>query len=1058
MLTVDQQLELSNVLAAIDLAEEKGQAYRVAELNGRPVVKTAAKANIFKRAWLHRHQSGEKLLRNRLMAAVQTMKQQPIDQLLQSQIFEGASRYSFLSKGDVSVIQAQEKLLIAPARIPTPKPPAKPIKTRKVRKPLPDMSHVSYRPVSSQSTERHRWDLSKTDYHPVMASPASSVKREGWVDFTPVPIGPITEESHSEAFENDEEGLTIPYVPPTEEDFEEESVWQPKNESSEHSHNLIDFEPVTIPQRPTPKPRTKLTTKGSLELVPKEETIKPLTAREKLNEAHHDLNQKLFYGKTGSSRLNVTLADARPFLRAYYESVLVDGVDNDEYNELYDKLTEHFNVTHQKQAFKKLDLHALWLSIEQVKTTSPEAYLHCLDVCERPSSRMTVISRMVAQLMEVAHRNPPHIQGHPAEKVSLAQINFLKDVDAVDELMWQIHLEVTDEDESETTTEFNADLTDFLKKLSDDVAEYSQENEDFQALMEQLADIDPEVIENKIKAGTLPSEDELILICQCHHQILKVETSLGRTWDLGVLTDQQFWPDDDSDGYNAFMKMLHLSELETPDLQATRRKWLALTNAANPNPPKVVVEASDYKGYLLALSQFSAGANVTMLSSEHTRPPGQILRLDPITVNMLRFHLPDQFDELFGHQEEDSGMGVIRPDGFGEISADALERALRGEINSLKTAGARGLTLIEGSVEHLIRPDGHKDPYQLQIVEPLSGSPKAQVSADMLILTNQPASRLQNKFSADNSPLTPEDILAESTMALSLNPLEDTENVEQLSGNTLANDYSKKTDWGQCSWASEGINNSSLTTFNEDPLQSTVLDTPFYERFQQHITSRLNQETLPAMGVTKTNFNAIKPDSDSFKRLVTDTDHQCLKTWCLENPHHVHIEMELPAALHTFLAVCKNEMARVGTDQTTIATVLQNIHEAWFQAVADQQGGNSIGLRPEHIQSDSLAIGKLANHNSEANLHRQEQEDSTLIMTTIGDSVASSRELGFDHLTAAREQILACEALTEARVRREMSDLEDVDDEDLEEELQNDIDDFEERYNHSREFLQQKMI
>jgi flavin-dependent dehydrogenase len=84
---------------------------------------------------------------------------------------------------------------------------------------------------------------------------------------------------------------------------------------------------------------------------------------------------------------------------------------------------------------------------------------------------------------------------------------------------------------------------------------------------------------------------------------------------------------------------------------------------------EVCIEGGGPTGLMCAISQYGAGANVSLFEKRNTDYNRvQIVRLDPKTMSWLKFHLPQAYIELFPQNEqakailENEKFGIIKPE------------------------------------------------------------------------------------------------------------------------------------------------------------------------------------------------------------------------------------------------------------------------------------------------------------------------------------------------------------------------------------------------------------
>jgi hypothetical protein len=99
--------------------------------------------------------------------------------------------------------------------------------------------------------------------------------------------------------------------------------------------------------------------------------------------------------------------------------------------------------------------------------------------------------------------------------------------------------------------------------------------------------------------------------------------------------------------------------------------------------PRVAIEGGGPTGLLLALTQYEAGADVTLFEKRsELYERSQIVRLDPKWMARLKYYLGEEYYKVFS---DEGHKAIIREDGFGEIATMDLEAILNLRLIEMKS-------------------------------------------------------------------------------------------------------------------------------------------------------------------------------------------------------------------------------------------------------------------------------------------------------------------------------------------------------------------------------------
>ena len=392
---------------------------------------------------------------------------------------------------------------------------------------------------------------------------------------------------------------------------------------------------------------------------------------------------------------NVSVEDTRKVLKAYYQitMALAEGLpDNDQAHTAINDLAYHFYKTGQKYEFRDLRsaigrsvAHELRekLGKDHYKRLVCRASMshpnsHCLDAWHR--TFYPILNRGVSYARS--------IHGHRGELISAKDVALIMDSGEL--------FTSNNEDFDLTHQLFNlrrqleADalriksrtdkLPDELKTL--DLDRVEQDFKQFELLQDtstvEQQKQNPEFIELATRC-----EAHRALIAQGRAVLLDIQLNEGRRWDLKSFTKLEGYASDTNHNQQMLKKLLELDRLRGPQVDLAQLDWLIAQNLNAQKHLNVAVEGAGPTGLTLAFTQFQEGANVSVFEKRSTEcNQQQVVRLDPKWVDMLKFYLGEHFYDMFG-QDGQPSKGVIRPDGFGEIASDQLEKALNQRLAEL---------------------------------------------------------------------------------------------------------------------------------------------------------------------------------------------------------------------------------------------------------------------------------------------------------------------------------------------------------------------------------------
>ncbi len=697
---------------------------------------------------------------------------------------------------------------------------------------------------------------------------------------------------------------------------------------------------------------------------------------------------------------SVSLYDAREAIKGYYTTLLLAPERipvNSRLHQDIAKLEEHFKVTRQLDGFR----HLVNEVIEEVIHSLPERlsddeYSQLLANWSHfpDTNRDRALARVIDKTFTNVTRKEPSIHGHPRELVQEKTARF---IDAMRR-------------DPELESRFGLDrIQQLIMQLAQDKAQVTAELE---RLSDEVTRLDVEAIRERLKAGEALTREERELIAESRRVLLDIQLTAGRRWDMAMLLQPDIWIAQEEE-HEKLLKIQEIGTLRGEEVDLAQLDWLIRQHDEARTHPRVAIEGAGPAGLTLALSQFEAGANVAIFekrSTEYDRV--QVVRLDPKWLDMLKFYLGEHYYELFGAGEE--SKGIIRPDGFGEITIHRLEEALHDRLTELmgRNYDKTSETDQPLSLERMAA-------YELEEVE--SGEEGFKVRARY----NPEYDVAQQGRAKDHTPeeavkYRPVDILI---CAGGKNT--------QLRGKFMEDKVLVRAEpYGVCSW--EGKKGAELPSQKLDRFQDfremVVFDKEFHEHFRESLSKELLLLSEPA--------DSIKGvvDPKDLLELEFKTMNRVMQTRCFENKNLVYIGMELPKSFGQYCKKLEGKIKRNLSVSVTPGSGIINpeeankqaekkareavkaVQKAWFQAVAHYYGiddSRSLGATSDKINHKFASAFSVQQHRVEKSVVTRQADGHELTVTVAGDAAVSPHFMSYSGLTGAREHVLQLQEFTQ---------------------------------------------
>lgn len=482
---------------------------------------------------------------------------------------------------------------------------------------------------------------------------------------------------------------------------------------------------------------------------------------------------------------------------------------------------------------------------------------------------------------------------------------------------------------------------------------------------------------------------ELELVVRGQHAFLEVQKNQGPYLDISMLPQFDF--------------LRQISQLRGDNIDMAKLLWTIDSHNNSPNHPRVAIEGGGPIGLLLGITQFEAGAKVSLYEKRSTLyDRTQIVKLDPKWMNTLQFYLGEEYYKLF---TDDKHRGVIRPDGFGEIATLFLEEAIHTRLThliSMLPAEGDDLPLERMAAYELAEvqkpavPGGkyaiaakyqpEKEPVAEQaalnedidkaLVATIQGGTQKTVTReiDMLICAGGKSSPMKERFLPSSSAVTQDDF------------------------------------YGVCSWLADSIPDQDKEKMDlfQDFRNMAHLTNEFFADYKDQLRSEFdlsNANSVTANAATKK--AVMKYIEKAFNKLQA-TDRTHVQTRTFENRGLIYIGMELPNELRAFLGDLNKDLAANGVPSKEIAAANKQFIKLWFQNIMHFYGlDKTSDLTIDKIDTKFATTFPVDQYRIDPEHLVSEVRNgaSELLVTAAGDAFASPHFMRYSGLTGGRENI-----------------------------------------------------
>lgn len=747
----------------------------------------------------------------------------------------------------------------------------------------------------------------------------------------------------------------------------------------------------------------------------------------------------------------LTLEDCRSTLQHYFTVALIAPElipANDPAIKMMRKIEKHFNNTRQPDGFQDLMDEIISGQLKMLKNNlSDMEYQGWLDrvAASYAPQRDDTLKRALRRVTRNALVVSDSIHGHPRERVHEHLLQLLYRFNNNTSLQRKFNLSHTIH--SRVLDKLDTDIDEVATKLGR--IQTQLQAIDLPLLQEKLGNlrnIPAHIIKEQLEGNNLPEHEKNKLrltpeerraIAECRKTLLDIQLSAGRRWDLSVLLNAGYWSPPHKGKEKELEQLLAVDTLRGPAIDEAQMEWMLTQHDQVMHPLSVVIEGAGPTGLLTALTQFIAGANVSCFEQRSTKYDRvQVVRLDPLWMNMLKFYLGEEYYQLFGDASQGvhEGKGVVREDGFGEIVTFRLEEALHDQLQKVISYHTAHPPTSDRRGRHFELIAAH----QLAGVEP----PKEPGEKYKLASRYNPRHDLANPERPGYQ--TPNVNSVEADLLVCAGG-KNSHLRNQLMGNV---NVSGSKPYGVCSWELEECH----TDYDESKIDFKSFEDfrgmiVFDEEFHTHFAHQVSQE-IPPVGSDITEaeravierFQALGKRRSPMGALQHGVRGEALQTRCFENKGLIYIGMEVPSAFDRYLKQLERELHRIplrmkGTAEDNrlrrerderVKKILQHFQIGWFQAVAhsyrlDQEGQKNVRCTHNNVNRKFASVFHVQQDRVQQNVVVQKSRgnDHELMVTAAGDAAAAPHFLRYSGLTGARENILNLQDYTKEAGRHD---------------------------------------
>ena len=686
------------------------------------------------------------------------------------------------------------------------------------------------------------------------------------------------------------------------------------------------------------------------------------------------------------------LEQVRPFLELYQCELLRGELDMEVFEEHLEKIGRYFKEVHYLFEFGVLSEETLQKTLHRFIEVVPEQTLvKLLDsrfTCETFQSEMR---GLVTGLVTHALRNRSE-SGEWSELIHAKDLKLLKIIDqtevfkskALGELIALNPALVGSREEAKSSLEAT-----FLSQMRSDIDQVTKDV-GFTHLHQRLESLDIQQVERLLQKTQLTKTEQsrldeaLDVVCLGKKALLDLQLGLGDRWAIDSLMLAKGWSDQEH--FQSFMKLLKIDAIRDDRIDLMQLKLMQKTHEDHVSHPVVVIEGAGPSGLLTALTQFQAGARVSVFearSTQYERP--QIVRLDRKWMQTLKFYLGEKYFELF---DREHGSGRMEPDGFGHIVIKRLEDRLHQRLselnawvnnpekldrkafyvlNDLEETPQKGKFFVTASFNKGSAPDRGK-------LDASSEQEVVRQPVDVLICAGGKNSPLCTKF---------------------LEP--------QV--------FSQEKIYGVASWSLDKKINARQTPVFAHFRNTLLCDDILSNTFSDKVKTAIGTESVIYQGCEPSVQNSLDQACVKLETFKSELNDVVVQTRTFENDGLIYIGMEMPEPVLRYFNDIETSIAK--NDEYTGKNIMRLLQQCWFQTVADQYRLHEMGVNETMMDRKFSVVFPLTLHRLEEETVVKKGYNSSVVITATGDAKASPHFMSASGLTGAREDIRHLSLMTE---------------------------------------------
>lgn len=695
---------------------------------------------------------------------------------------------------------------------------------------------------------------------------------------------------------------------------------------------------------------------------------------------------------------------ARAFTEQYHpyqqQELAQESKERQEVQEYFESTRQSGGYSEIEQAAKRSVLLAFMENVDVASLTDP--------LTSTQSKAIRNLAMPIINNIEEKKDHHPSITGDKRDIYTVEDLqilNFIKNLQLARSSPWKQHLHPELKIEQISLIPKANELIKAIENRIEMANRFSDDYIENDELLSKTSLDDLLDILAKPVSELNPKEARLVVNTQ--HVWLEIQKNQGAYLDLALL------PQLDT--------MRRVNELRSEQIDLAKMQLIIREHDKAQKHFRVGLEGGGPVGLLMAITQFEAGAKVSLFEKRSTQyDRTQIVKLDPMWMSALQYYLGEEYYKIFSDPEH---RGIIRSDGFGEIATLFLEEAIHTRLTqlmSLLPGEGNDLPLERLASYEVVgvhKPKKHGGKYSITATyqpqyDPVGKTPgiaeatekTVKRKIDMLICAGGKSSPMKQRLLPSSSAVTEEAY------------------------------------YGVCSWLADDIYRQDKDKMNlfQDFRNMVHLDETFFDSFASRLRSEFRIQN-EASTITKDNINhstsyrteeeALRENNVLAKYAILDyvresfpkvraTERTHLQTRTFENRGLIYIGMEMPTEMKDFLDGLEKNLQSYTSFKLSpaeIASVKKQMQKLWFQQVMHYYGmDSSADLTIDKIDTKFAATFPVDQYriDPEHLVSEIKHDSSKLLVTAAGDAFSSPHFMRYSGLTGGRENIFHLQEYT----------------------------------------------